>query len=346
MSTSNELVIRFLNVGQGDSTHIVLPTGEHMLIDINLDRKCGGISVINYLRDQLPPAPAGKKQRLDYFVVTHPHDDHICGTGDLAETFDIGEMWHSGHELDCEPGEHPAYDEYRDLIKKLGQSARVVCAKSEPWATIGDVTFHVYRPSRKVITDRKKSDDENRNDVHNECMVLKMTYGGTAVMFTGDSHMAAWQSIVKSYDKNGQLEAAVLHASHHGSRTFFKQSCEEDEPWTDHLDAINPTHLVVSVGRDNGYGHPDGDMMDEYESRIDANNIYRTDEDLSMFLSIDEQGFLEWGARADEEFQEQYELPDDRKDDKQEDWGSSGLAKAWVAATSSKTRLKAEGISA
>jgi beta-lactamase superfamily II metal-dependent hydrolase len=315
MTFSNDLVVRFLNVGQGDSTHIVLPTGEHMLIDINLDAKHGGIDVIEYLADQLPAVAKGKKQRLDYLVITHPHDDHICGIGDLRDRFDIGEMWHSGHELDCEEGENPNYDEYVALIDDLGDKAIKVCAQSDVWRTIGDATFHVYRPSSYVSTQEDWSSDEKRNAIHNECMVVKLTRGGTAVMFTGDSHKGAWESIVKHYEKDGQLVAKVLHASHHGSRTFFKDSSEDDAAWTDHLDAIEPEYVVVSVGADNQHDHPHDDMMDEYEARVGGEGIYRTDHDLSIELCVDSSGLCSWEFDPDS-LQENYQLDDEDDDDR------------------------------
>lgn len=353
--TTNDgsLVIRFLNVGQGDSTHLILPTGEHMLIDINLDRKCGGIDVIQYLADELPAAGNGKQKRLDYLVVTHPHDDHIRGLGQVGNQFEIGEMWHSGHELDCEKGENESYDKYQALIENLGDAAKKVCAKSEAWATVGDVTFHVYRPSAYVKTKKDQTEDEKRNVIHNECMVLKVTFGSVSVIFTGDTHKGAWESIVKHYEKDGQLEATVLHASHHGSRTFYKDSCEDDEPWTAHLDAIDPEEVIVSVGAGNQHKHPHSDMMKEYRRRVRDESIFRTDEDLTIELRIDAKGNRSWQLN-DEDFQEKYQLPaepDDKNDGddrgKGDGGGKESAAKAWSPAIPvSRTRLPEESISA
>lgn len=334
--TKKTLTFRFLNVGQGDSTHIILPDGQHLLVDMNLDHKNHGIDVVAYLSDELPHGD--KKKRLAYLVNTHPHDDHIRGMGGLGNTFEIGEMWHAGHERDCEEGENESYDKFQALVEDLGEQAIKVCAGSEPWATIGDVTFHIFRPSTYVKPDKDKTEDEKREAIHNECMVLKVSYAGRSVLLTGDSNKAAWESIVKYYNKDGLLEADVLHASHHGSRTFFKKS-KEDAAYTDHLDAIDPDAVVISVGAENEHEHPHDDALKLYNDG--AHDIYRTDEHLTIVLTIDEHGTMSWET-DDQEFQDTYQLPDP-DDEGNGDDGKGGqresASKSWGAPLVSKTRL-------
>jgi len=333
----NKIVFRFLNVGQGDSTHIILPDGRHMLVDMNLDRKNHGIDVQQYLADELPQGE--KKKRLALLVNTHPHDDHICGMGGLGNQFEIDEMWDSGHERDCKKGENESYDKFVALKEDLGDKVRKVCAKSEPWAKLGDVTFHAFRPSAYVQRDTKETEKEKREAIHNQCMVLRVSYAGRAVMLTGDSSRAAWENIVKHYNKNGALKADALHASHHGSRTYFKKD-KEDEAWTEHLEAIDPGFVIVSVGADNEHEHPHDDALELYDNG--EREIYRTDENLTIVLTVDEDGNMAW-EMDDQDFQDKYQLPDP-DDDNDDDRGNSGskngkAAKNWGAAIVSKTRL-------
>lgn len=330
--SNSSLVFRFLNVGQGDSTHIILPDGQHMLVDMNLDHKNHGIDVVSYLSDQLPDGTDQKY--LAYLVNTHPHDDHIRGMGGLGNTFEIGEMWHSGHELDCAEGENESYDKFKALIEDLGEQARKVCASSEPWATIGDVTFHVFRPSPYVTP----KEDQTTEAVHNECMVIKVSYAGKMVLLTGDSNKAAWESIVKYYGEDGLLKADVLHASHHGSYTFFKEPKDDDE-YTEHLDLIDPSIVVISVGAENGYGHPDDDALELYKEN--KRTVYRTDENLTIVLTIDEDGTMTW-EMDDEDFQNAYQLPDPDTADDDDDKGGGqreSVTKAWGPALVSRTKL-------
>lgn len=320
-----ELVFRFLNVGQGDATHIILPGGEHMLVDMNLDRKNGGIDVGSYLSDELPNGE--ERKRLDYLVNTHPHDDHIRGMGGLGNQFEIGELWHSGHERDLDEGENESYDKYRKLVEEMGDDAIEVTASSDPWDVIGDVTFHVFRPSSYVKDDEDMTEEERREAIHNECMVLKISYRGRAVMLTGDSNKAAWKSIVTHYDKGGLLDADVLHASHHGSRTFFRKN-KDDDAYMDHLNTIDPDHVIISVGAENKHDHPHNDALNIYDA--DGRNVCRTDENLTVALTIDKRGEMSWDM-DDEDFQAKYQLPDP-DDDKE-------TAREWGAPVISKTRL-------
>ncbi|MDB4873809.1 MAG: hypothetical protein JWM41_255 [Gemmatimonadetes bacterium] len=338
----SQLVIKFLNVGQGDSTHIVLPNGDHMLVDINLDPKSRGIDVIQYLADQLPDGE--DSQRLAYFVNTHPHDDHIRGCGQLGNQFEIGEMWESGHRLDCDEGENEQYDKFIALTEDMEEDDALYqpCSSSETYAEIDGVTFHVFRPSRHVRLDKNMTAEEKKNRIHDECMVLKMSYAGRSVMITGDSHLDAWKSIIKHYDDD-LLKCNVLRSSHHCSRTFFKQRCEDDEAWTEHLDVLDPDVIVVSVGSENTHDHPHDDMLDEYESRVGVDNVLRTDERFTVVLTIDDDGTMTW-EMDDEDFQAEYELPEP-EDDGNDDGGSGARrrgtegALATAARIVSKTRL-------
>ncbi|MBI3568896.1 MAG: MBL fold metallo-hydrolase [Gemmatimonadetes bacterium] len=327
--SSKNMVVSFLNVGQGDATHIVFPNGEHMLVDINLDRKNGGIDVIQYLEDVLPKN-GKKKPQLAVFVNTHPHDDHLRGIGELAERVDIKEVWHAGHELESDKGARPSYDEFLALLKAKGDDAMQLVAKSDAFRTVGDATVHVYRPSRGVK--KKMSDTDQEQVVHDECAVLKLTYGGTSILLTGDSNLGAWKSIVKHY--GGDLQAHVLSASHHGSRTFYKAATEDDEAYTEHLDAIAPETVVISVGADNPHDHPHTDMRKEYESRA---SVLHTADNLTVVATVSAEGAVTL-AHGDADFQDTYQLP--APDDEKQSAAKCASAAAPAAATlTSRTRL-------
>lgn len=198
----------------------------------------------------------------------------------------------------------------------------------------GEVEFHVFRPSAYVKPDKDKTEEEKKEAIHNECMVLKVSWAGQSVLFAGDSNRAAWESIVKHYKDDGLLKADVLRASHHGSRTFFKKN-KDDEPYTDHLDEIDPEAVVISVGADNAHEHPHEDALELYGDRT----IYRTDENLTVMLTIDEEGNKSW-EMDDEEFQEKYQLPDPDDDgDGDSGNGKSGKKAAAWSGVASRTKL-------
>lgn len=339
----NTLTVKALNVGQGDSTHVEFADGRHMLIDINLDRTNNGIDVVQYLKDVLPAASG--KQKLDYLVITHPHNDHINGCKELRAAFDIGEMWDSGHELDCATGENPCYDEFvalRNAMRDKG-ALKTLKASSSVYCTIGDTAIHVLRPGAYVRTDKTQSDDDNRNAIHNECVVLRLKYGSTTVLVTGDTHKAAWESIVKHYAAD-LMQGDLLLASHHGSRTFFKDCKETDAPYKAHLDAIAPKQVVISVAADSDHGHPHTDMTAEYTRRVGAAQVYQTCNDLTVVYAIPKDGPLPTPSTDDTAFQQKYKLPKPDQTPAAKAFGVPSLIRSGVLA--SATTVPRENITA
>lgn len=117
--TDSNVLIRvgMLYVGQGDASVILVKDGltyKTILIDINQDAEgCNGINVPKLMKDLL----TDQDGRLDLFVNTHPHNDHLDDITELSESFDIHEVWESGHV----PGEDDkaSYDELQKVIKKV-----------------------------------------------------------------------------------------------------------------------------------------------------------------------------------------------------------------------------------
>src|SRR5690606_16235581 len=119
--------------------------------------------------------------------------------------------------------------------------------------------------------------DERNKRIHEQCGVIKFSYGNPSksILFTGDSDKIAWKDHITNYHYD-QLPSAVLSASHHGSRTFFKQDKDDAEPYEDHIEQIKPTYLIISAPRreDSPHEHPHKDAMELYEKYIDEDGIF------------------------------------------------------------------------
>ena len=153
------------------------------------------------------------------------------------------------------------------------------------------------------------------------------------MILTGDSNLACWERILDYYkgrteEETGTevLKADILPASHHGSRTFFKDGDEDSEASLEALETIAPDAVVASVGDNNQHDHPHDDMMDAYRDQVGDDNVFETRHTGTIVMEIDAgvpyRLVLDTGAYA-----EDYGWSDDDDDpgqDATDDRGGSG----------------------
>jgi competence protein ComEC len=291
-SSASGAQVVFLDIGQGDSTLIRLPNGQHMLVDVYRCPGEGTVDLFKVLRDCLPPGESGR-QLLDYLVITHAHDDHIWGLGDLAEEFDIGELWVPQYGTKKKLSEN--YDAFVKVVEDQPEDRKVWQKGSRtPVAELGgdgEVSVRCFSPPGYVEVEDTLDEEEARRVVHENCGVYRLTFSGVSVMLTGDSNLPAWERIVGYYDGAtdgeglGVLSSRVLHASHHGSRTFVVNN-KGEEPWLEALHAIDPQDIVVSVGVDNKHDHPHQEMIDIYDSAAGSDHVRQTCLDGTLVMTV------------------------------------------------------------
>lgn len=279
----------FLYVGQGESTFLQIPDGngghKTVLIDCNRDLKNGGIDLVRFLLDVLPASGDTKdtRPRLDYFINTHPHSDHVGGIDLIREAVRVGEVWHSGHW----PGpEHEgSYNRLQDLIEEVKKAKGQVVELngSNTAVSIGQAEVHVLSPAKHVCESVDEMDDATRyTRIHEQCAVLNFRYGSdtqkAALLITGDSDKTAWKEHIRYHHEDGKdhVKANVLSASHHGSYTFFKDSEKDEEPYEDHLATIDPDHIIVSAPdqADSKFDHPHDETMERYRAHVGEANVH------------------------------------------------------------------------
>lgn len=325
----------FLDVGQGDCTLISLPNGEYMLIDICRSPGQGTVDVFKVLRDLLPQGANGKPL-LHYLVITHAHDDHIWGIGDLAEEFEIGELWVPQYGTKKKLSEN--YEAFVKVVEDQPDERKVWQKGSRtPVADLadGEVSVRCFSPPGYIEVEEALDEDEARRVVHENCGVYRLTYRGISVMLTGDSNLPAWERIVSYYEGRTDehdlsvLASQALHASHHGSRTFVKDT-KDDAPWVQALEAMDPQDVVISVGADNRHEHPHDDMVTIYEDQVEAGHLVQTKDDGTMVLTVTGDGTYE--LVADESYAERYGWDNDDGD------GSSGPIGPKGGGTARRTR--------
>jgi competence protein ComEC len=314
----SDFKVYFLDVGQGDCTLIELPNGEYMLVDVYRCPGQGTVDAFKVLRDMLPAGDNGK-QLLHYLVVTHAHDDHIWGIGALAEEFEIGELWVPQYGTKTKLSEN--YDAFEKVVEDQPADRKVWQKGSRsPVADLGDegeVSVRCFSPPGYVEVVETLDEKEARKVVHENCGVYRLTVDGVSVMLTGDSNLPAWQRIVSYYegrtDENdlSVLKSDVVHASHHGSRTFVKD-VKDDEPWLDALDAMEPADIVISVGENNRHEHPHDDMLALYEDEVGDEYVHQTKDLGTLVLTVTGGGGYD--LAEDENFAQKYGWDDEDGD--------------------------------
>jgi len=113
----------------------------------------------------------------------------------------------------------------------------------------------------------------NNKDYGNEndnSSVIYTELNNHKFLFMGDASVEVEEDLIEKYNLNN---IDVLKVGHHGSRTSSSKEFIND---------INPKYSIVSVGKNNRYGHPNDSVLDNLEN----SKIYRTDEDGSIMFKI------------------------------------------------------------
>jgi beta-lactamase superfamily II metal-dependent hydrolase len=246
-----------------------------------LDKGVAGIDVPKMMKDLLDG------ESLDAFCVTHPHDDHICGTQELSDAVDIKAVWHPNHKPSKKYGSK--HSELTNLVKKVkkkyGDAAEVVIEGSKSAVTYGEAEYHFLAPAEHVTDDVNEDDaDKRRARIHEQCSVIKFGKEKQWIIIVGDADRCAFENHITKYHKE-RLASFCLAASHHGSDTFFRDN-DEQEAYTDALKAIDPEYVVVSAPtqEESKHDHPCDFAMEKYEEHCGDENVFHTGEDRYSFI--------------------------------------------------------------
>ncbi len=177
-------------------------------------------------------------KKIDYLVLTHGDYDHMGEAINLVENFKVEKViFNCGLYNDLENKLIEVLDKkkikYYSCIKELN---------------IDNNKFHFLQT--------KEYDNENENS-----NVIYTELNGYKFMFMGDAGVEKEKDILEKYNVS---KIDVLKIGHHGSKTSSDKSF---------IDEINPKYSVISVGKNNRYGHPNKEVL----NNLDNSKIYRTD---------------------------------------------------------------------
>ena len=237
--SSGNLNVYFFDVGQGDSTLIVF---RNTTILVDAGESDEGDVVVRDIQ-------VLGISRIDLLVATHPHSDHIGAMETVLGSFEVGQVVDAGM-----PYPTPLYRQFLDGV----ESRHIPYTVAHEGQSIDlDPALRIFVLSPPV---RHAGDDLNDNSV-----VLRISYGTFDVLLTGDAGRAAEDRMLAT---GYALDAEVLKVAHHGSTYSTGPRF---------LERVHPDVAVISAGAGNPYGHPANATLAALEQA--GCTIYRTDLD-------------------------------------------------------------------
>ena len=242
----NSLVVTMLDVNQGDCLLISYPHNQgNILIDT------GGklFDDSNYISNNIiiPYVKSLGIKKIDYLILTHGDYDHMGDGINLVNNYKVKNV-----VFNC--GEFNELE--KELIKVLDKK------KINYYSCIKELNID---SNKLYFLQTKKYNNENDNS-----NVIYTELDGYKFMFMGDASQEREKDILEKYNL-GSID--FLKVGHHGSNTSSSK---------EFIDKINPKYSIISVGKNNRYGHPNKEVL----NNLNNSKIYRTDQDGSIMFKI------------------------------------------------------------
>jgi competence protein ComEC len=280
----NVMYSHYINVGQGSAVLVEFPCGA-VLIDAGAQDSTYEAYLIDYLNNFFKERP-DLERTIDLVIVTHAHVDHNVALDDVVNTFNVKRYIDNGH-----PGKGVARNQtwLQEHTEELGisyasYSFEEITADNNKGGLSGtiidpidceeiDPQIILYSGSFETNTGWTKTDYNNEN---NHSVVVKVLFGTSSFLFTGDLEDGGIKAITSHYDGTDALDVDVMMVGHHGAENATKKEL---------LDAVSPKYAVISCGKwdyglkedgtyktftTNAYGHPRLSAISDLEQYITA----------------------------------------------------------------------------
>jgi competence protein ComEC len=244
----NDLKVVFFDVGQGDSIFIQTPQKHQILID-------GGPTsvVLEKLGNEMP----FYDRTIDLIILTHPEHDHIGGLLEVLKRYRVENILWTGVLRDTaefKEWERLLVEEKNAVIEIAQAGQRIVCPANTLEKTVNMNILYPFENLDKQII----------KNTNNTSIIIQLIFGENKFLFTGDAYKSVERKLI---ERELLLKSDILKIGHHGSKTSTSE---------EFIEAVDPEIGVISVGRENSYGHPTPEVLEILKKY--GINILRTDE--------------------------------------------------------------------
>lgn len=257
---NKNLLINFVDVGQGDST-LIRTENKTLMIDSggttdnNNGYDLGKSTILPYLLDK-------KITKLDYIMISHFDADHSQAFMYVLKNIKVK------NAIICKQAkDSQLYQEFLKICKK--KKIKIIYVKNGDNIKIGKIELKILHPQNELITN---------NPLNNNAIVVKLIYNKFTMLFTGDIEKEAEELIIKN---NINLKANILKVGHHGSKTSTTE---------EFLQKVSPDIALIGVGENNIFGHPNEEVLKRLKEL--KTKIYRTDKMGEIGIKVNRKGHI------------------------------------------------------
>ena len=235
--------MEIIDVGQGDSI-LIHYRNKAILIDTGGKDNSNGVIFLNTINPALKSLGI---QKINYLILSHGDSDHMGESRTLVNNFKVEKVI-----FNCGSYNYLEKELIEDLAKK----------KIKYYSCINELNIN---KNKLYFLQTREYDNENDNS-----NVIYTDLNGYKFMLMGDASITTEKEIL---DKYNLPDIDVLKAGHHGSRTSSSK---------EFINEINPKYSIISVGKNNRYGHPNKEVLDN----LNNSKVYRTDQNGSIIFKL------------------------------------------------------------
>ncbi|RJP67243.1 MAG: DNA internalization-related competence protein ComEC/Rec2 [Ignavibacteriales bacterium] len=261
--TENKLSICAIDIGQGDSFLIKFPNGQTALID------AGEATWYfdNGKRIIIPLLQFMDINKIDAAFISHMDTDHYSGFVSLIQNGLIRKIFKP--TLSAENGADKRFEEFLKENKI-------------PFEYYKKEKLQIGNCSLYILND-EAADSNSSISMNDRSGVMKLVYGNTSFLFTGDAGIKREKLLMEDYPNF--IHSNVLKLAHHGSKTSSSEKF---------IKAVNPDYAIISAGQNNKFNHPSPIILE----RLNSASIKQLRTDISGFILMQSDGnsikILEW----------------------------------------------------